>query len=175
MPLDIGVGIVASLGVAHWFGVESTGLFIAVGIVFALLPDIDMLPIFWRTQYDHRSWLHYPVLYVALTAAVYVFFGSVYAALFAVCTLAHLVHDTIGIGWGVAWLGPFSKRKFLFPEKGRRRRYGFFMTWTPEEEVQMAGEFHNPAWVSHYYFRPNAIAFVEYGALLLALCALVFW
>lgn len=171
MPLDIGVGILAALGVAHWFGTEPTVFLIIIGVLCALLPDIDILPVFWRTHYDHRSWLHYPLLYVPLGVLVYMVFGSMYAALFVVCVLAHLVHDTIGIGWGVAWLGPFSKRKFLFPEKGRRQRHGFFMTWTPKEEAKMAEEFHDPQWVSHYYFRPNAIAFVEYGALILALCA----
>ncbi len=174
MPLDIAMGIVLSLGVAEFFNVEVTWWFIVLGIVFALVPDIDIVPWFSRTKYDHRSYSHYPIIYVPITALVWVFVGPIYAVLFGLATLAHVIHDTMGIGWGISWAWPFTKRRFLFPEKGRRVRHGFFMTWLPEAEVTMASEHHDPAWVKHYYLRPNPIAYVEYGALLFSL-AILFW
>ncbi len=169
MPLDIGVGILLSLGVAHYFGIHASLLFIGLGILFALLPDIDILPFFWPTNYNHRSFMHYPLLYIPIALLVFYFFGTIYSTLFVLGVFSHMVHDTIGIGWGIAWLAPFSPRKFLFPEVGRRKQHGFFMTWLPQEEKVMANQYHDPTWVKTYYFTPNPIAYVEYGVLLVAL------
>jgi LexA-binding, inner membrane-associated putative hydrolase len=172
MPLDIGVGILLSLFVAHTFGFHATLFFLLIGIFFILLPDIDIIPIFQHTDYDHRSITHYPALYILLALLVYFSAGPVYAMLFVVCIVAHFLHDTIGIGWGIAWAWPFSNRKFLFPEKGRRQEYGFFMTWFPHEEEVMAKRWHDPHWAYTYYLRPNPIAYVEYSVLLLSILVL---
>lgn len=172
MPLDIGVGVLLSLAVSAGFGIEPSALFIVAGVVFALLPDLDILPFLWPTAYNHRSFLHYPLSWVAPVTLVYLFVGPLWGTLFLLCVTSHFIHDTIGIGWGIAWLAPFSPRKFLFPEKGRRQQHGFFMTWLPEEEKEMASEHHDPYWVKTFYFRPNPIAYVEYGVLLIAILAL---
>ena len=175
MPLDIGVGVLLSLLVSHLFGFEANWQFICAGILFSLLVDVDILPFLWPTNYNHRSFFHYPLLYVPVTFVVYFIFGPVWATLFGLSVLSHFIHDTIGIGWGVAWLAPFSLRKFLFPEKRRRSALGFFMTWLPEEEKTIATEYHDPHWVKTYYLRPNPIAYVEYGTLLISFVVLVLY
>lgn len=173
MPLDIAVGIFLSLGVAHDFHFHASILLVLFGIGGALFPDIDnVIPLLERTTYDHRSFLHWPVLYVPFCIVFWVL-NPVYGKLFTLGVLWHLLHDTIGIGWGVAWLAPFSKRKFLFPEKGRRREYGFFMTWLPEQESAMATKWHDPHWLTTWYLRPNLLAFIEYTALFVSVLALV--
>jgi hypothetical protein len=173
MPLDIGVGALFSLLVSHLFGFHATIFFVLLGILFVLLPDVDIIPIFWRTEYDHRSFTHYPVIYIPPALLLYVLGGPVYGTLFVLCIFAHFIHDTIGIGWGVAWLWPFSKRKFLFPERSRRDQYGLFMTWLPEEEKGMAARWHDPHWIRTYYLRPNPIAYVEYGILFFSIITLI--
>lgn len=177
MPLDIGFGILFSLFIAHAFGVHASVWTIFTGVVFSLLPDIDILPIFWPNKYDHRSWMHWPIIWIIPIALWFFVFGPMWGALLLLCIVAHFIHDTIGIGWGVAWLAPFSKRKFLFPNATRRVKHGFFMTWLPEAEERMAGEYHDPHWVRTFYFRPNPVAYIEYGALLVAVAALClyFW
>lgn len=173
MPLDIASGILLSLLTAHWFGIHATLSLFAFGIGNALLPDIDnIVPFLSRVNYDHRSFFHWPLLYIPVAVIVYLMFGSLYATLFSLGILAHFIHDSIGIGWGVAWLAPFSHRKILFPEKDRRSEYGFFMTWLPEQEAAMATKYHDPDWVRTYYFRPNTLAYVEYTALLVSVLAL---
>lgn len=186
MPLDIAAGIFISLFIAYLYGVTATPIMIVVGILSALLPDIDMILRFARRhsfakniperfEYDHRTLPHYPVFYIPIIFLVYVWFGSLWATLFGFGAAFHLVHDTVGIGWGVSWLWPFSTRRFLFPEKGRRNREGFFMAWTEKEESALAVRYHNPHWVRDFYFKPNAIAFIEWGGLILSITALFFY
>lgn len=153
MPLDIGVGILLSLGVAEYFGVEATPLFILLGIACALLPDIDIITIPLLGKWYHRTHTHFPIVYIPLAVLAFVFLAPAYAVLFTLGVYAHLIHDTIGIGHGIAWLWPFSNRKFL--------------VLAPKDPIPT-----NSNWVRHYYFRPNLLAYIEYGVLLISLIAL---
>lgn len=174
MPLDIGVGILLSLGVAHWFSVPVTPLLVIVGILSTLAPDIDMFfPLLGNTKHNHRSFTHYPLTFVPIVVVAFLLLNQVYATLIALGIVAHFIHDTIGIGWGIKWAAPFSMRAYLLPNKSRRRDYGWFMSWLPQEESAMAEKYHDPHWIRTYYFRPNAIAYVEYGVLCISLFVLV--
>lgn len=178
MPLDIGVGILLALGAAELFGIPATPALIAFGVAAALLPDIDILTIPLFGKWYHRTYTHYPIFYVPLIFFVYIVLGPVYATLFAFAVYAHLIHDTFGIGWGIAWLWPFSPRKFLlFPEKERALVLGTFATWMPEEEGELRKNQHRTDWIRYYYFRPNTLAYIEYGVLFTALVIvfLYFW
>jgi len=172
MPLDVGVGILLSIIVAHFSGVELSVPFVLFGVGSALLPDIDILPFLWRTAYDHRSVLHAPSIYVPLALVVYMLLGPVFAILFILAVLAHLVHDTFGLGWGIRWAWPLSNRRFLlFPEKGRSDAW--HMSWTEAEEKEWAPPADDGAWVRQYYFRPNKVAYIEYGVLLVSIFTLL--
>ena len=153
MPLDIGVGILLSLGVAELFGVEATPLLIVFGIACALLPDIDILTIPLLGKWHHRTHTHFPLVYIPFVILAFIFIDPVYATLFTLGVYAHLVHDTFGIGYGIAWLWPFSKRKFLF--------------FAPTDSVPSDSN-----WVHHYYFRLDLLAYIEYGVLFVALLLL---
>lgn len=172
MPLDIGVGILLSLGVAELFHVPATWGFILLGIACALLPDIDIVTMLFGS-WKHRTHTHYPITYVPIAFLIFILFGPLYGLLFTFGVYAHLIHDTIGIGWGIAWLWPFSSRKFLFfPDGARRKTLGTFATWTPEEEPAIKEQGSNANWVRDFYFRPNLLAYIEYGTLLVALVVL---
>lgn len=172
MPLDIGVGILLSLGIAEWFDVPVTPLLVCFGIAAALLPDIDIVTALFG-QWKHRTATHFPITYIPLSLGVFFLLGPVYGTLFTLGVYAHLVHDTFGIGWGIAWLWPFSRRKFLlFPEHDRRAALGIVATWTPEQEESLKASDAGSSWVREFYLRPNPIAYIEYGVLLLALCIL---
>lgn len=171
MPLDIGLGILLSLGVAEYFGVEATPLLIAFGIACALLPDIDVITLPFGTWY-HRTFTHYPIIYLPLVVLAYIFLNPLYATIFTLAVYAHLIHDTFGIGWGVAWLWPFSERKFLFfPWEGIPSKDKVFATWMPESEPSLEEKQKNTEWFKDY-FRPSKLAFIEYGVLLVALITL---
>jgi hypothetical protein len=179
MPLDVGVGIFLGLFVPPLFGEPVTVWLIAVGIAAALLPDIDMVPFVLKGQKttDHRSWTHYPAVYIVLTAAAYVWVGPLYATLFALGVYLHLIHDTIGLGWGIAWLWPLSPRRFRFlcptgPDTGMWELYS---SWLPAEQPAHEEAEYDSHWVRNYYFRLNPIGVTEYGSLMVALTALYFF
>lgn len=175
MPLDIGVGILLALGIAELFSVPLTPLFVLCGIAAALLPDIDIVTAAFG-KWRHRELTHYPLLYVPLAVLAFALLPFPYALLLSLGVLAHFMHDTIGIGWGIAWLWPFSGRKLLiFPERARRRVLGTFVTWMPHDEVRIRTQPYEGAssnWVRDFYFRLNTLAYIEYGVLIVALLTL---
>lgn len=179
MPLDIGVGILLSIGVAELFSVPLTPWLVGFGILAALLPDIDITTLLWG-KWKHRVATHFPLAYLPIFVWAFVLLGPVYGTLLTLGVLSHFVHDTFGIGWGIAWGWPFSRRKFLlFPGKRREQVMGRFASWLPEEQaaIETAIEARSPyvgsgSWVIDYYFRPTLLAFIEYGTLLLSLVAL---
>lgn len=175
MPLDVGVGILLSIGVAEWFGVPLSPWLVLFGITAALLPDSDIVTAAFG-RWQHRMVTHFPLVYVPFAIALFLLLGPAYGALFLLGIVAHFLHDTIGIGYGVAWLWPFSPRKYLFPDRYRRQTLGWFVSWMPEEEarIQAAPRRPNAAhWLTDYYFRPNLGAYIEYGVLAASLAMLV--
>lgn len=179
MFLDIGIGILSSLGIAHAFSVEVTWMWVLVGIIFAVLPDMDIIPYaikkfsLSRKITDHRSYTHYPIVYIPLTIFVYMGFGLPYATLFFVCIFFHLIHDTLWLGWGVAWGAPFSTRRYkFFPDKDGKITTQFLLSWDEDEEEEIYKEYHNPHWIRDFYFRPNLVAYVEYSVFLFSLSIL---
>jgi len=179
MPLDIAIGILLSLGAAEYFGVEATPWLVLLGIAAALLPDIDILTIPLLGKWHHRTHTHFPLVYVPLAVLAYLALDPLYATILVLGVFAHLVHDTFGIGWGIAWLWPFSGRKYLFfpADPGRKVDFGRMATWSPEEEPEVQEKYGDNDWIRHYYFRPNTLAYIEYGTLLVALIILTvyFW
>jgi hypothetical protein len=177
MPLDIALGILLSLGVAEYFSIEATPLLIAFGIAAALLPDIDIITIPLLGKWYHRTYTHYPLLYLPLIVLSFLLFPTPYAVLFTLCILMHFIHDSIGIGWwGIAWLWPFSQRRFLFfPEKERRDQLGGKNSWIPEEEPPPRDPIDQGRWIAHFYLRPSKVAVIEYGVLLLSLIVLILY
>ncbi len=172
MPLDIGMGILLALGVSELYGMPLTLFMVVFGIASALLPDIDIVTAAFG-RWRHREVTHYPILYVPLFVLVFIFLPHEFALLFTLGVLAHFVHDTIGTGWGISWLWPFTPRRFLlFPDGERRRTMGTIATWLPEEKSEYAHSSTDHAWIRRLYGRPNPVAFVEYGLLALALIAL---
>lgn len=128
-------------------------------------------------KYDHRIYTHYPLVWIPVALLVWIIFGPVIATLLSACVLMHLVHDTIGLGWGIAWLAPFSQRKFRFlsPTGGKNGGWEFFRTWVTNEEEQMEAVQYDPHWVRNYYLRPHIIGITEYAIFLVGLAALYFY
>lgn len=165
MLLDIALGIiiVEVLGVALQF--DPFGWHYALGILFALLPDLDFLVLyFWKHDtamyrghtMDHRDLFHHPLLYIPVgTAVVFFTLGDISALLFAIASFAHFLHDSIGVGWGVRWLSPFSKRNYkFFSEKDGTPSSRLVTSWSPIERAAVVAEKGDPNWVWDFYVRP---------------------
>ncbi len=181
MFLDIAFGIVAGLGIGSFFFESVPMWFVLLGILFALLPDIDgvvwlLKPSVRKGWYKiHRTYTGYPLLYIPLSIIIFVLFGKSIGILFSLCVLYHHIHDTFFLGWGVMWLWPFSKRKWkCFPDQNGSISRIPVISWLPEEEekVQEWSGGHDDGWIKRYYFRPNIIAYLEYGSFIIALILL---
>lgn len=180
MLLDVALGILGSIAFARLFETDLNTYLIFSSIGLALLPDLDFL-IQWirksklgEVNYSHRELLHYPIFFVLAGFTISFLFDVRYGALFIALTLLHFLHDSIGIGWGVIWLYPFSQRSYkFFSEKNGRFSTNFLVSWTPEELQRVEAQHGDKDWLRNIYLRPHPIALVELLAFVIALGILV--
>ncbi|MEK7500640.1 MAG: metal-dependent hydrolase [Patescibacteria group bacterium] len=182
MFLDIGVGIILSVIFSRWFGVELTGWLVAAGIIFALLPDADVFVELWqrrgklggKIQGFHRTFTHYPLMYLPLVLAVFIMAGGFWALFLGLGALAHLLHDSVGTGWGIKWLWPFSKKRYkFFADKDGSVSANLIVSWTPAEWKKAVFQYGDPDWFKHYYLRPSPVFIVEFLVFVLAMTILL--
>jgi len=186
MFLDIGLGIFIAIGANIFFQLPlSVGLVLFV-IVSALLPDIDVLlglfcgkknPMSHATGpeiFGHRMITHYPIIYIPIAILIFLFFGAAYGIIFSVAILAHLLHDSVGIGWGVKWLWPLSQKNFkFFTDKQNETSWNFLVSWTPAELQDAMAHYGKPDWFKQYYLQLSLINVIEFSVFLAA-CILLF-
>jgi hypothetical protein len=182
MPLDIGIGIILGLLVNSIFGLELELNFALLGALFALFPDIDYLLTKLsssRSEARHREVLHRPLLLVPFGTLLLLLINLPIAVLFALGTLAHLMHDSIGIGWGVAWLYPFNKNAFSFfyhlsNNNGKPRPdHKLMHIWHPSKIDHLHEEFGDPNWIKNIYFKFHPYAIVEYAIFVIGISLLI--
>lgn len=93
-----------------------------LGIAFANLPDVDGL-VSLNKLYDHHSTFknasHYPinwlivfVLVTVLALPFHIRLFTPYIALAFITILLHFIMDSFSIYYGIAWLGPWNKKKY---------------------------------------------------------------
>jgi len=152
MPLDIAFGIMGAAIAAPLIGIPLTGGLIVLCILFALSPDADYLIYLARTRasnefaHEHRDLLHNPIIFIGICGAMLSAISVKIAALFAALALLHFLHDSVGVGWGVRWAYPFSKKYFKFFHNGKS-----ITSWTPAEQKEMARSHGDPQWLAHYF------------------------
>ena len=184
MPLDIAVGILLGLLIPTAYGEAPTVVMVVIAMGFALLPDIDAV-IEWvvrkgklsgKTQTIHREWFHYPLTYVPVAVAIYLLAGSVIATLFVIAVMAHFIHDSIGIGWGIKWLSPFGNRSYKVLSKSHKTgRRTLIESWGPEELKQVISRYGDPNWMQNQYFKWSKTLLIEGCALIVAMGLLFIW
>lgn len=178
MFLDVAVGIFLAFITGWAFSIPVDPRWLGLGIGFALLPDIDVIPELLRRgrlggkeEGIHRTWTHYPLLFPLPILAIHIFFGLPAAVLAAAGMYAHVIHDSMGEGWGIRWLAPVNFRNFkLFSRKTGEFDWGTrLVSWEPDELAATMREHGNENWVRDFYLRPTPTLFVEVLALLAAL------
>lgn len=181
MFLDIGIGILLSIFISWYFKYKLAFLFIASGIVFSLLPDIDFLIEFLRHKSvggkvirEHREITHYPLFYIPIVILVLFLFGKMWALFFILAVFFHFLHDSIGIGWGIKWLYPFSKKSYkFFCEKDGRLSKRFIISWEQDELKSVVEQYGDPNWIKNIYLRPSPVFIIEFLAFLFAIFVLI--
>jgi len=181
MPLDIAVGIFLAMGVSRFFHQDLTRTAIAAGIAFTLLPDFDFIVEWFRhgsvggkVIREHREISHFPLTFIPLVFIAWLVFGAFWAALFGSAILSHFLHDSAGIGWGIKWWWPFSKKAYkFFSEKNGSFSWRFMISWNEEELHEVALRAGDPHWIRNIYFRFHPISVIEYLSLAIAIIALL--
>jgi hypothetical protein len=182
MPLDIGIGLLGALLQAHFGHEDVTAGLLVLGAIFALLPDVDFLVSglrkgsLFKVDHTHRDLLHHPVPYVAVGGLIVWFLAPQYTLLFIVLSLAHFVHDSMGVGWGIPWLSPLSRRyvKFFTDRRTNKPSSSLALLWTTHERDALIKKYHNPNWMKDTYGRPGATSLVEVGVLLVVIVLILF-
>ena len=180
MFLDIGIGILLALVLGDAFNVELTRQILLFALVSSLLPDLDVLLYLSRggkmdhKAHKHRSFLHYPLFYIFIglgLSVVLPFWGT----LFTLASLAHFLHDSIGIGWGVQWLYPFSSKYIaLFVRYREDMPRTFVCIWSPKEVEELSAKRGDKNWFKNIYIKLQPYAIVEILVFVIALVFLWF-
>lgn len=172
MFLDIGIGILISIFLSNLFNFPLSHPFVVAGIIFSLLPDADFLYHLLKRgtkdkkDHEHRDILHYPIFFL-FTGIVIGFFSLPWALLFTLCTLLHLLHDSIGIGWGIQWLWPANKNYYTFfyryqPSHKDPFPKKLIYIHKPDEIELLNEKYGDENWIKNIYFNFHPYSLVEW-------------
>jgi hypothetical protein len=180
--VDMTIGILLYLTISILFGEKFSVIFLAVTIFFAHFPDADMIPfLFLRKKFDlvsHQPIGHHPLILVPLTGAVGHWIGGPYlSALMAISTLYHFVHDSAE-EVGLAWLSPFSKKRWSLLGGWPRRVPDKFVEEFYEKVREISRKGDSAAneiklRVEMDAFNPTTMFFFVFGVLALGIFALI--
>lgn len=185
MLLDIGLGILSAIFMSNLFGIDLSFTLVFLAIISSLLPDIDTLfhikqgrSMDSHKAHEHRDLWHYPLLYIPLGTIAIGYFSSSYALLFAITSFLHFVHDSIGVGWGIQWLYPFSRKHYAF-----FYHYDIFRnnlpkhliySWSNKEVEELSEKYGDKNWLRNIYFNWHPYAVVEFLVFVVSLLILYF-
>lgn len=135
------------------------------------MPDIDFLYVFFKQKgnllHSHREILHKPLIFIIL-GLIILFFNKIIGILFILAIFWHFINDTIGIGWGIQWLWPFSKKfyklgfiNFYRAPRKPRLPFKFLYIWDSEEILEIEEKYGDPDWIKNIYLRFNKILIIE--------------
>ncbi len=157
---------------------------IAVGILFSLAPDLDVFVelakrgrVGGRVQGHHRELTHFPLTFIPISAVIYYYFGPVWFWLFVFGIFFHFMHDSIGMGWGIKWWWPFSKKayKFFSEKNGRLSSKKLIVCWQPEELKKVIYTYGDDHWLRNFYIRLHPIAIFEFLFFIVSIAVLLYY
>ncbi len=183
MPFDIGIGILISILASHIYGVDLSLKLAFISVLANLIPDLDVFielakrgRIGGRVQGHHRELSHFPLTFIPFIWAVNYFFGQFWAFIIGLNLLVHFLHDSIGMGWGIKWLWPFSNRAYkFFSNKDGSFSSRFLVSWSPIELKTVIHNHGDDHWLKNFYFKLHPIAIFEFVVLVLALVILMYY
>ena len=153
-------GLLATIVVCVVFGVKVEWQHAVLAVVLSNIVDFDAVWTYIRNDSiaahagnlaDHRDIAHYPIIVVPcfiLTASV---FGFFWATVVAANLVTHFVIDSVGVGWGIKWLWPFSKKNYKFLcERDNRSSTRILVSWSPAELRYAIAHYGNIDWLAEY-------------------------
>ncbi len=183
MPLDIGVGIFISIFASGIFGTALSFKVVVLSVLSNLAPDLDVFveltkrgKVGGSVQGHHRQLTHFPLTYAPVLLLVYYFFGWIWAFVIGANLLAHFLHDSIGMGWGIKWLWPFSKKSYkFFSEKDGSFSGNLITSWSPSELKAVVSKHGDNHWFRNFYMRMHPVAIFEFLFFIASVAALLYY
>lgn len=184
MPFDIGIGLMLGVALSVVSGLNYQ-LSITIGVISCLLPDLDYV---WSTivnnkapDSDHRDGLHYPLLFIPVVGAIGFIINPYIGVTLVLGSLAHFMHDSVGVGWGIKWLYPFKSNSFMFlyraglpTNKNQPKQLTY--SWSDEERTIAKAKYGDDGWIRHIYLEPHVFGVIEYTVLIIGvLIAIINW
>lgn len=188
MFLDIALGIMSAVFVGWIFDFNPNWWFFVCGVLITVLPDSDFLFHFLKRKgdkdriddYKHRDLIHYPLAYLSLGTLIFYFlFGKEWALLFFLGSFLHFIHDSVGIGWGIKWLWPFSTQNYAFLYLYSRRLKGglkkLVFSFSKSDLSYYVKEHGDDDWVKNIYYKWHPIAVIEFSVLIILILLLIIY
>ncbi|MDP3799913.1 MAG: metal-dependent hydrolase [bacterium] len=181
MPFDIGIGILISILASHIYEVDLTLKLAIMSVLANLIPDLDVFVelakrgrVGGRVQGHHRELTHFPLTFIPLVFVVNYFFGNFWAFVIGLNLLAHFLHDSIGMGWGIKWLWPFSNRayKFFTNDHGALIGNKIVVSWEPKELKEVIAKYGDDHWLRNFYLKFHPVFILELVVFLLGILLL---
>lgn len=183
MPFDIGIGILLGLRLGP---LDSTLANAAIGALLVLLPDFDLIIYyflrwtrlfgFYKKLRDHRELFHYPLIYIFLGILVLYFISPSLIPLFIAASLAQFLHDSFGIGWGIPWIYPLSKKyfKFFYQYDLHRAKQPqkIIWVWSKQEQNKLSDRYGDKKWHKHTFQIREYAMWWHVGEIIVLLVAL---
>jgi hypothetical protein len=168
--MDVGLSLIYAVLSAKFFNVELTTTIILLSVAFGLLPDFDMsVEIFQqgalRGKGDkfHRKITHFPILYIPIIPFIFYRYNNFWGILFTVNLISHFIHDTVGTGFGLKWLWPFSKKNFKIFSNPIDGRLGtkFIVSWDPQALKITMEHYGDKNWLRNLYLTFSNVLLLE--------------
>ena len=183
MLLDIGVGILLGVFFDAFISNDlSLATYVLFGIFSALSPDFDFLFHLskggkFHNSHRHRELLHNPLVFIPTGSFIAYLIQPSLSGLFAAGAFSHMVHDSIGIGWGVRWLWPFTDYNYALGYRVRTGNHAKlprqrFFIWPNKDIDRLSKEFGDQDWFRNTYLKWHPYAVFELGVFLAAVAAL---
>ena len=183
MFLDIAIGILVSVWVGGKYFIALPLYVVFFSVALSFFMDIDALieEIYFRLRkrklikHDHRDIFHFPIPYILIGSTAFVLLNNfMWLEIFILVSLLHFLHDSIGLGWGVYWLYPLTKKRYSFLYqydifKHKLKPYKIIYSWTDEELTKMETAYGDPHWIKNIYFKFHPYPIVEFIVFLFAL------
>ncbi len=183
MFLDIAIGILISLVASKIFVLDLNATLVFGAIIMAIFPDLDFLlttleyGYIGKYAHNHRNLLHFPMVYLLLFGLlVLLFFGTSWLFVFICASIWHFIHDSFGLGWGVAWFFPFSRRNYkFFTDEQNHFSKKFIISWNQKELNAAVEKYGDPNWFKNIYFRFSPTLIIEISAFFIAIIILLYY
>lgn len=183
MLFDTGIALYLSAIYISIYNPDNIPFVIIFCILSVLLPDID-IPVEYLQRKKlsgkklgfHQKFTHYPIIYIIPLMLILQILGQYFAILFGILILSHLIHDSVGTGWGIKWLWPINHNRYKFfanPIDASLKNIKPIVHWEPSQIESTVQKYGDDNWIKNYYLKVTLYLIIEIGIFLIGLISIL--